>query len=174
MRAHGRAALVVAHIVLANRADAEDVCQESWIKALEHIEECRDPSRFVFWLLQIVRNQARNRIEHRRVRQADPLESLGTVERPFPTVDPRPQLEQRGTRVELERAVADLTEPLREVLLLHDLEGWNHTTIAERLAISEVLSRQRLFQARRRLRVLLRQFEEGNMSHERFRRFGSS
>jgi RNA polymerase sigma-70 factor (ECF subfamily) len=43
----------------------------------------------------------------------------------------------------------------REVVLLHDLEGWRHREIAEALDVSEVMARQHLFQARKRLRELL-------------------
>ena len=52
-------------------------------------------------------------------------------------------------------ALARLNQVQREVVLLHDLESWTHAEIAGALNISEVSSRQHLFQARRQLRELL-------------------
>ena len=52
----------------------------------------------------------------------------------------------------LQTALAELSPAQREVVLLHDMEGWKHREIAERLGLSEVASRQHLFNARRALR----------------------
>jgi RNA polymerase sigma-70 factor (ECF subfamily) len=60
-------------------------------------------------------------------------------------------------------ALADLGVEKREVVLLHDLEHWTHKEIAETLGISEVHSRQHLFQARQILRAKL----EGERPKER-------
>ena len=70
VRRHYRAAYAVALAVLGRRDDAEDICQEAWIRVLERIDDCRDPSRFVYWMLQIVRNRARNHLAYRQVRHA--------------------------------------------------------------------------------------------------------
>jgi RNA polymerase sigma-70 factor (ECF subfamily) len=51
--------------------------------------------------------------------------------------------------------MAVLSSTEREVVLLHDLEGWTHVEIADALAMSVVMSRQHLFQARRKLRTRL-------------------
>jgi RNA polymerase sigma-70 factor (ECF subfamily) len=139
----------VALAVLAHREDAEDVCQDAWLRALERIEDCRKPDRFVYWLLQIVRNRARNRRGHRKVRRADPLEPDS------PIADPHDDRGRRDLAIRLEEALAEVSEIQRTVLLLHDLEGWDHRGIAAALGISEVMSRQHLFQARRRLRERL-------------------
>jgi DNA-directed RNA polymerase specialized sigma24 family protein len=72
VRRHYRAAFGVALAVLGRRADAEDTCQDAWVRALEKLDECRQPDRFIAWLLQIVRNQARNQLDRRRVRAAEP------------------------------------------------------------------------------------------------------
>ena len=153
VRRHARAAFAVAIAMLGEHADAEDICQDSWVRALEHLEQCRDPERFVFWLLQIVRNQARNYLDYRRVRTAEPLEwtARGGTE----PQDPGRQSERWDLRRLLEKALAQLPEIQREIVLLHDLDGWRHRAIAESLGISEVMSRKHLFEARHRLRALL-------------------
>ena len=56
VRRHLRAAHAVARSQLRNPDDADDVCQEAFIKALKRIDDCRDPEKFRAWLLTIVRN----------------------------------------------------------------------------------------------------------------------
>jgi len=148
-------ALTVARAILRDTADAEDVCQDAWIRALERIDECRSPDRFRFWFLQIVRNRARNAVEYRRVRSAETIDrALGTVAE-AESADPGRRLHLQRRLGQLEVALRELSPSLREVLLLHDLDGWKHRAIAERLGISEVLSRKRAMQARARVRRLL-------------------
>ena len=74
VRRHFRAAFAVALSVVGEVADAEDVCQDALVKALERLDDCRDPQRFVAWLLRIVRNRALNFRDYRRVRATEPLE----------------------------------------------------------------------------------------------------
>ena len=131
--------------------DAEDVCQDAFIKALERLEDCRDPGKFVAWLMQIVRNRARNYIDYRRVRETVDLDEVAASGRDRTDEG----VEQRELRDTLQEALGQLTELQRQVVLLHDLEGWKHREIAESLDLSEVASRQHLLNARRKLRELL-------------------
>jgi len=155
VRKYARPVFAVAFAVLANRSDAEDVCQDAWVRALERIEECRNPDRFVFWLLQIVRNRALNYVHYRRVRETAQLEDAFGPDGPPGRDDPSRGWRQHQQRAQLEQAMEKLTAGQREVLLLHDLAGWKHRAIAEAIGISEVMSRQHLFQARARMRRLL-------------------
>jgi RNA polymerase sigma-70 factor, ECF subfamily len=155
VRKYARPAFAAALAVLANQADAEDVCQDAWVRALERLEECRNPERFVFWLLQIVRNRARNYVHYRRVRETAQLEDAFGPDGPPGQDDSSREWRRHQQRARLERALAELTAAQREVLLLHDLAGWKHRAIAESIGISEVMSRQHLFQARARMRRLL-------------------
>lgn len=155
VRRHASAALVVARAILRDAADAEDVCQDAWIRALERIDECRHPDRFRFWLLQIVRNRARNAIEYRRVRSAETIDRAYGAAAETASADPVRKLQLQRRLGQLEVALRELSPSLREVLVLHDLDGWKHRAIAERLGISEVLSRKRAMQARSRVRRML-------------------
>ncbi|KPK81200.1 MAG: hypothetical protein AMS25_07265 [Gemmatimonas sp. SM23_52] len=151
VRRHYRAAYAVALAVLGNPMDAEDVCQDAFLRALERLDKLQQPERFLAWLLQIVRNRARNFLDYRRVRSARPLEDLsaGTDE------TPAREAERQELRRALGSALAELSEIQREVVLLHDLEGWKHREIAEALGLSEGMSRQHLMGARRLLRERL-------------------
>jgi RNA polymerase sigma-70 factor, ECF subfamily len=165
VRRYGRAVYAVARAVLGNSADAEDVSQESWVRALAKLEDCREPKRFVYWLLQIVRNRALSYVEYRRLRRTEPLESALALPGSAHPEDPGARLQRERQRRRLEEALAQLSAPQREILLLHDLVGWKHRRIAESLGISEVNCRQRLFQAHARMRELLGENIEG-VSHE--------
>lgn len=152
VRRHLRAAHAVALGVLADPADAEDVCQDSFLTALERLEECRDPERFVGWLLTIVRNRALNARERRGRQRGEPLEkAAGAVGGD----DPERDAERSELRGRLLAALGELPPAQREVVLLHDLEGFRHKDIAEVLGTSEGAVRVRLFEARRRLRAWL-------------------
>lgn len=154
VRRHYRTAYAVALAICGSRADAEDVCQEAFIKSLERIDTCRTPDRFGAWLCEIVRNRALNHLEHARVRRS---ESLDDVEVGQETHTPDSNLKRRELGRQLEMAITKLTPREREVVLLHDMDGMNHRDIAGTMGISEVMSRQLLFTARQTLRGLLRE-----------------
>src|SRR5438552_10937185 len=67
VRRHIRSAYAIALASLANPADAEDVCQDSFIVALQRLEECRDRARFAAWLFLIVRNRAQHYRRYRNM-----------------------------------------------------------------------------------------------------------
>lgn len=148
VRAYLRPAYAVALSVVGRPADAEDIAQDAFLKAFAAIDTCREPASFAAWLFQIVRNRARNFLNSRRLRDVVP--DGGRVLE-FVSLPP----ESAGMREALLSALAGLDVEEREVVLLHDLEGWTHAEIARALAISEVHSRQHLFRARQALRAKL-------------------
>lgn len=161
VRRYARTVHAVALSVTGSHADAEDVAQDAWVRALERLEDCRDPRRFAGWLLRIVRNRALNHLKYRRVRAAATLEDAFGPEGPAGDADPGRDLGLARLRARLEDALSALPEAQREVVVLHDLAGWDHAAIAAHAGISENLSRQRLFQARTRMRKSLGQDAPG-------------
>ncbi len=162
VRRHYRTAFSIALANTGNRADAEDVCHDAFVRAAERLEECRHPDRFAHWLCTIARNLARNAVARSRVRRAAPLEHGTAASADSPARD----AELGELRDQLTRALAELSPVQREVVLLHDLDGWSHDDIAVVIGTSSGMSRQHLFKARKRLRTTLgeRGFEEH--SHE--------
>lgn len=156
VRRHYRAAYAVALSLLGRQADAEDACQAAWLRALERLDDLREPCSFRGWLLRIVRHGALNLIESRRLRAAAPLDD----DRAADVEDPRQDLRLVRLRAGLEAALAQLETEPRQVVVLFDHGGWSHREIAQELGISEVMSRQHLFLARRRLRDLLGPFAQ--------------
>jgi RNA polymerase sigma-70 factor (ECF subfamily) len=153
-----RACRAVALAILGELADAEDVCQDAFVVAMERIDDCRDPERFSAWLFQIVRNRAR---DHHRARNARGMTGLGTeaVESDSST-NPARTAELSDLRGRLIKALFELPEERREIVLLHDLEGWTHREIAERMGLPQGTVRSHLHHARARLRTLLSPLQE--------------
>jgi RNA polymerase sigma-70 factor (ECF subfamily) len=142
-----KVAYAVALAIVRRPQDAEDIAQDSFIAAFEQLDTCRNPDRFGSWLLQIVRNRARNALERRQLRERHDVVS----EEPFAL----PQTDTAGLREKLLAALDELPPIQREIVLLHDLGGWTHGEISQALELSDVNCRQHLFQARRKLRGML-------------------
>jgi len=144
-------AYAVALAIVHDRDEAEDVCQDSLVRALDHLADCRHPDRFGAWLCRIVQSRAHNARASRRVRGALVL-GEDTAHAPERASD---GAERSELRRRLETALATLSETERLVVLLHDLQGYMHKEIADMLSISETASRQHLFVARKGLRSIL-------------------
>lgn len=149
VREYFRPAYTVALAIVGRTADAEDVAQEGLIMAISKIHTCKDPKKFRGWALQIVRNHAKNFLRRRKLRD------VSVESRPPEQMAQGCSPEEAPLRRQLLAALAQLGSVPREVVLLHDLEGWTHSQVAEALDMSTVMSRQHLFQARKQLRLLL-------------------
>lgn len=138
--------LLVLRFVGGSEADAEDVVQEAWLKASERLGTFRWEASFGSWLSAIGLNVAREMLRRRSRREEQWTEET-EVAGPAPRdrVDP----------LDLERAIRKLPDGYRTVLLLHDVEGYRHEEIAERLGISAGTSKSQLFHARRAMRASL-------------------
>lgn len=125
-------------------ADAEDVVQETWVRAMKSLERFRWRSSLRTWLGGIALNRARDRLRRagREEGNGQPVE-LATPPASVPD------------RIDLERAIARLPDGYRMVLVLHDVEGFTHQEIADRMGIAPVTSRSQLSRARNQLRALL-------------------
>ena len=161
VRRHLAAAHSAAQAVINDPTDAEDVAQDAFLTALTRLDECRPEEKFRPWLLVIVRNRAIDVRRRQRVRATEPMEAAdGADAMPAPLASrfpsPYEEAERADARRRLEAALATLTDVRREVVLLHDLEGWSHREIAGHLGLAEGTVRAHLFWARRALREKLR------------------
>lgn len=163
MRRHFRVAYLIALARVNDIAEAEDVCQDAFVSAWRHIHECRDPGRFAGWLARIVRNTAHNRGDYLRVRRTEDLAHAAAARAPGTT---DAALLRGELRQSLLDALAQLSPAQREVVLLHDLEGWLHADIARQLQVSEVMSRRHLSDARKRLRGILGDYATLRPEHD--------
>lgn len=146
-----RAAYAVAYSVTGRHEDAEDAAQESFLVALERLEECRSPERFGGWLMTIVRNRSRNLVRREVLRETDQV-PIGASSN---TLAPDREAELSELQDSLRTALDALTDVQREIVLLHDLEGWKHREIADRLDLPSGTVRSHLHFARKALREAL-------------------
>jgi len=146
-----RAAYVVALSVTRRHEDAEDAAQESFLVALERLEECRNPEKFGGWLMTIVRNRSKNLIRRESLRETDQVPETARSSEPTPEGN----TERSELREVLWGALSELTEVQRQIVLLHDMEGWKHREIADRLGIPSGTVRSHLHFARKALRDAL-------------------
>jgi len=146
-----RSAYALAFAVTRRHEDAEDAAQESFVVALERLDECRNPEKFGGWLLAIVRNRARNLVRRETLRSGDALPP--SIASPVP--GPDRETERGELRERLTVALGELTDVQREVVLLHDLEGWKHREIAGVMDMPPGTVRSHLHYARKKLREAL-------------------
>ena len=121
--------------------DAEDVLQEAWMRAVARLHEFRWESSLRTWLCAIA---VRTGMEHSRKRQR-------TV---MPVAESHLGISAEAA-TGLRDAVAALADGYREVLVLHDVEGYTHREIADLLGIEEGTSKSQLSRARRAIRDAL-------------------
>ena len=122
-------------------SDAEDVVQETWIRAVRGLRRFQWRSSLRTWLSAILLNCVR---EWGR----DRLHATDAPEPPAPAREP-------ADAIDLERAIARLPGGYRTVLILHDVEGYTHAEIGAMLGVEAGTSKSQLFRARQRLRALL-------------------
>jgi RNA polymerase sigma-70 factor (ECF subfamily) len=147
-----RAAYLVALSVIGRPEDAEDAAQEAFLVALKRLDDCRRPSRFGGWLMTIVRNRSNNLVRREALRAMDPIPFSARSNSPTP----EREAELSELRDEIAAALAELPEVQRQIVLLHDLEGWRHREIAQRLGLPAGTVRSHLHYARKSLRKLLK------------------
>lgn len=143
-----RASYAVSLSVTGRHDDAEDAAQEGFMVALERLDDCRNPERFAGWLLTIVRNRARNLVRREVLRDMDDVPEMAAAR----GRTPEKATEHAELQERLGRALQRLSEVQREIVLLHDLEGWRHREIAEHLGIPSGTVRSHLHFAKQALR----------------------
>ncbi|HWR51314.1 MAG TPA: sigma-70 family RNA polymerase sigma factor [Bryobacteraceae bacterium] len=152
----------LARHITQNPEDAEDVLQETFLKAYEHLEDFQGNSKFYTWLVRIAVNQSLMKLRKRKsdasVSLDDPYDTgEETVTREIAVWDPNPELTYSREEIRgiLEKAIDGLPPTFRAVFALRDIEGLSteETAIALNLSIPAVKSR--LLRARLRLREKL-------------------
>ena len=138
-----------------NEADASDVVQDTYVRAFRGLRRFRGDASFSTWLYRIAANCASSFMSRRSRQRCDALPEADEVIATDPDQDPTLQAEASSLRQTIERALEQLPQRLRAVVVLKHLEDLSHREIAERLGISESATKVRLHRARTSLRRLL-------------------
>lgn len=148
--------------LMGNDSDAEDVLQETFLKAFEHLKDFREDSRFYTWLVRIAVNEGLMKLRKRRSDKASPMEDAVDDEgqvMPREFRDWKPNPEQEMGQKEMERILLDaaraLPASLRAVFFLRDVEELSTEETAEALGLTAGAVKARLFRARFQLRERL-------------------
>ena len=159
---HERSVYWMIHGILQNQADSEEILQETFLKALQHIREFRGEAKFSTWLIQIAVNEARMRRRKYRTGLHDSLDEERDPDSPFrprELTDWRPNPEAAFAREELaallHRATRSLPKNYREVFLLRDVQHLSNEEAASVLQISVPAVKTRVLRARLMMREFL-------------------
>jgi RNA polymerase sigma-70 factor, ECF subfamily len=153
----------IAHQILHNPDDAQDVVQDAFIKVFYNLDQFRADSKFSTWLYRIVVNQSlmELRKQRRKTSAAIELSNEGDEEGQLPIdfSDWRPNPEEQYKESELRdlliRLLMKLRPALRVVFVMHDIEGQSLQETAEALALSLAAVKTRSLRARLHLREQL-------------------
>lgn len=163
MERHNQRLYRIARTILKDEAEAEDVVQETYLRAFESLSKFREEAMLSTWLTRIAINEALGR--KRKRHQTVEVEAIEAAQRDsaqiirFPTMnaqtDPERSAAQREIRQLLERSIDALPEAFRVVFVMRDVEELSIEETAALLAIQPETVKTRLHRARRLLRQSL-------------------
>jgi RNA polymerase sigma-70 factor (ECF subfamily) len=134
---------------------AADIAQEVWIQIFRALPQYRGDSQFGTWAHRIAVNRTLNAL--RKTRRLAKIETEVEEDSALVEMD----AERVMVMQTIESAAQKLSPGARAVFLLHDVEGFTHEEIAERLGITAGGSKSQLFKARAKLRTLLAHLVDG-------------
>ncbi|HEY3312873.1 MAG TPA: sigma-70 family RNA polymerase sigma factor [Anaerolineales bacterium] len=148
--------------MLGDEQDAEDVLQNTFIKALQHVEDFEGRSSLSTWLYRIAANEALMLLRRKRPTislDEEPEDGEGETQEPRQLADwsalPESDLLNTEARQQLDRAIQNLPDRLRVVFVMRDIEGLSIKETGEALDLTETAVKTRLLRARLHLREQL-------------------
>jgi RNA polymerase sigma-70 factor, ECF subfamily len=159
--------------MLGNEPDAEDVLQNTFLKAFQHIREFEGRSKLSTWLYRIASNEALMMVRKRRpetnftdtVQEQDEGQILDPVQFTDWCCLPEDEFLTSESRAALDRAVQRLPETLRIVFILRDIEALSIQETSQALGLSGTAVKTRLLRARLRLREELSSYFGERLGH---------
>ncbi len=152
----------LSYAVTKNPEDAEDVLQETFLKAYANIERFREESRFYTWLVRIAMNESITRLRRRHATTWVSLDEPardGSIPASCDVADwrehPEKSYSEGELRAILSKALLDLETRLRIVVVLRDIEGLSTEDTARVLRLSIAAVKSRLNRGRLKLRKRL-------------------
>ncbi|MBI3927833.1 MAG: sigma-70 family RNA polymerase sigma factor [Armatimonadetes bacterium] len=157
---------MIYRMVRGQREEAEDLTQEVLLRAFQALPSFRGDSQFSTWLHRIAVNRTLNRLQKKSI----PARSIHDVAPDRPDLElelpdqrhrPDRQAERQELKGVLERAIDHLSDSLRAVFVLREIEGLSHESIASILGVQSQAVRVRLHRAKKELIKMLTPYLEG-------------
>ncbi len=133
IRMYSRRVYVVAYAILQDQSEAEDIVQDTFLKAHQMGSSLREPEKFPAWLLTVTRNGARDRLRRRRPQASSDAFDAMVDDR---VATPGSAMEQEESQAHLRRALGKLPEEHRTALTLRYLEGLDYRAIETTMGLS--------------------------------------
>ncbi len=141
--------------LVGDEEDANDVVQETYLRAHKGLKRFRGDAQFSTWLHRITANCANTYLGRRGRHDHDPLPDDPPIADSHPQTDPEQRAGIGDLREQLTEALLGLPPKLRAVVVLRDIYDLPHESIADQLGITESAAKVRLHRARKRLRERL-------------------
>lgn len=147
--------------MMRNEDEALDLSQEAWVKGWQRLVQFQGESSFGTWMTRIVINLCLDQLRKHKRQRTESLEAMdensGGVERHMPVVsiNPTEGLERGELRARIDKALGQMSNEHRTVLVLHEFEEMEYKEIAKKMECSIGTVMSRLFYARRKLAALL-------------------
>lgn len=158
MRRYNQRLYRVARAILRDDAEAEDVMQDAYVRAYQHLDQYAGTAPFSTWLTRIAVNEALGRLRlrsHSQQLEDEEWNGEGSMNAADTSLDPEQSASVAELRHFLEEAVLELPEPYRIVVMLRDIEELSTAETAAALDLSEENVRIRLHRGRARAREWL-------------------
>ncbi len=158
VKQHMKDAYLTALGLVGNHEDALELSQEAFFRAYQHYDQLNAKGKFFPWFYQILRNLCFSHLRSRRVRKADSLDSLeegGQEPEIGDHFDPEVIAEKNESKARIWRAIGQLDEKHREVIILRHFRLLSYDEMAKRLFCNRGTVTSRLFYARQRLKEIL-------------------
>ena len=154
--------------MVRNREDARDLTQDAFIKAYKNLDSFRTESSFYTWLYRILVNRAIDRLRKKEEEGGVKFDekigweavALEAVTVPQAGLLPVEKISDEELRVRIDEAIGRLSPEHRAVIILREIEGLDYAEIGERMESSVGTVMSRLFYARKKLQILLRDLYE--------------
>ena len=153
MEHHRPGLLNLALSQVGNLSEAEDLVQEAFIQAYQHLDTLQAPDKFVGWIYSITRNLCYAALRKRRLKP-EPLEDSNAADIPDSSVTPDSLAEGHEISDTIVKAVEAIPPKNQRVFLLY-LEGWSYRNIATTLRLSTSTVSGRIQQAKQRVKEKL-------------------
>ena len=154
VRIHQDEVFTLASRLVGDRELAADVSQEAFIRAWRALPRFRGDARFSTWLHRIVVNTAWSLRRSQQRRRTAPLSDI-YQEPAAPDRNPQDLAAASAMGPRLLHALAQLSAPIRAVVVLKDVYDWPHSEIADHLSITTTAAKVRLHRGRKQLHALL-------------------